>query len=352
MYRTVLVDDEPLALRGLAEIINWKGEGFEIIGLFKNPREALSFLEKNGVELLFTDIRMPGLSGTELLGRVKSLYPGLKCVIVSAYSDFEAAREAMSWNAEGYILKPLETAEILKVLKKIKNELDEKLPEDFLFDLEEKNLPPEAQAAAFRLFSGEKRLVVLSETIPVPSFSVPLSIKGARTKVWLCNAGLLQQKLPQSLPGREAVRLFPMIQEAAASGNGKFFYSDHSLVSEIQFYLGTHYYRDMSLHELGERFSVSENYLCELFKKHSGDTVIGFYTKLRLHNARRLMLNGSLSIKEVAFASGFNDYSYFNRSFHKFFFEAPDRLKTKDSEEYGSALYPFPYIDWRRINGD
>ena len=67
MYTVVIVDDEPWALQGLAEIIDWNNEGFSIIGQFTDPDEAFEFLCKKEPDVVFTDIRMPGLSGLDLI---------------------------------------------------------------------------------------------------------------------------------------------------------------------------------------------------------------------------------------------------------------------------------------------
>ena len=95
MYTVVIVDDEPWALQGLAEIIDWNNEGFSIIGQFTDPDEAFEFLCKKEPDVVFTDIRMPGLSGLDLIemSRVK----GLNCefVLISSYEDFEAAQKGI-----------------------------------------------------------------------------------------------------------------------------------------------------------------------------------------------------------------------------------------------------------------
>ena len=60
-----MIDDEPWALEGLAQIIDWQAAGFSIEGRFTDPQEALKFLCESRPDVVFTDIRMPGLSGVE-----------------------------------------------------------------------------------------------------------------------------------------------------------------------------------------------------------------------------------------------------------------------------------------------
>jgi two-component system response regulator YesN len=71
MYRLILVDDEPWALSGLEEIINWAEEGFEICGRCTNAMEALKVMERCDADVVFTDIRMPRMNGLELISAIK-----------------------------------------------------------------------------------------------------------------------------------------------------------------------------------------------------------------------------------------------------------------------------------------
>ena len=85
MYTVVIIDDEPWALQGLAEIIDWSRDGFSIIGQFTDPDEAFEFLREKEPDVVFTDIRMPGLSGLDLIEMSKR--EGLNCefVLISSY---------------------------------------------------------------------------------------------------------------------------------------------------------------------------------------------------------------------------------------------------------------------------
>ena len=67
MLKVLLVDDEPFIIQGLKVIIDWENEEFEIAGTAKNGKEALQFLENENVDLVIADIRMPEMTGLELL---------------------------------------------------------------------------------------------------------------------------------------------------------------------------------------------------------------------------------------------------------------------------------------------
>ena len=71
MLKVMLVDDEPYILQGLQVLIDWESGGFEIARLCSNGKEALKYLKENDVDLVISDIRMPEMSGLELLETVK-----------------------------------------------------------------------------------------------------------------------------------------------------------------------------------------------------------------------------------------------------------------------------------------
>ena len=71
MLKVMLVDDEPYILQGLQVLIDWESGGFEIAATCSNGKEALKYLKENHVDLIISDIRMPEMTGLELLETVK-----------------------------------------------------------------------------------------------------------------------------------------------------------------------------------------------------------------------------------------------------------------------------------------
>lgn len=71
MLKVLLVDDEPFILEGLKHLIDWEQEGFEIAGTAANGLEALEFLQKKKADLIIADIKMPQMTGLELLEKIR-----------------------------------------------------------------------------------------------------------------------------------------------------------------------------------------------------------------------------------------------------------------------------------------
>lgn len=120
MLRVLLVDDEPFIVQGLMVFIDWKQEGYEIVSIASDGAEALDYLKENEVDLIIADIKMPVMSGLELLEKIRTeKLSEAYFVILSGYSDFSFAQQAIRYECMDYVLKPVEKAELLRVLRKV-----------------------------------------------------------------------------------------------------------------------------------------------------------------------------------------------------------------------------------------
>ena len=125
MYRLVIADDEPAVLSYMVKEIPWENYGFQICGEAGSGREALALVEKLHPHLLITDIRMDDMSGLQVLERVRTEFPQTQVVMLSAYSLFEYAQQAILHSAAGYLVKPIEMNQLEEVLKKVQSGLKE-----------------------------------------------------------------------------------------------------------------------------------------------------------------------------------------------------------------------------------
>ena len=120
MLKVILVDDEPFNLQGLSVLIDWNSLGFEVSATFSNGKEALDYLRKNEVNLVITDIKMPVMNGIELLRAMREQrVTQADCIILSGYSEFEYAQQAIQYNCMGYMLKPVDKFELMSLLRRV-----------------------------------------------------------------------------------------------------------------------------------------------------------------------------------------------------------------------------------------
>ena len=124
MYRVVIVDDEPFMLEGMRLMIDWAGHGFTVCAEASTAQEALHLIDTHKPHLLITDVKMPGMLGTDLAGIVHHYHPDTILLFFSGYRDFAFAQSAIRSHAFGYLVKPIDKDEVHQTLKEVKKELD------------------------------------------------------------------------------------------------------------------------------------------------------------------------------------------------------------------------------------
>jgi len=116
-YHILLVDDEELALMGIQQGICWERLGIKERYCAGSMKEALEVLGKNQIDMMISDIEMPGGSGLELIRRVRELYPEIICIFYTCHADFSFCQEAIRLGALDYVLKPIPYEELEQILK-------------------------------------------------------------------------------------------------------------------------------------------------------------------------------------------------------------------------------------------
>lgn len=126
-YRIIIIDDEKEISNGFARFFPWSQLGFTVEGQFVNGIETLQFLKDNEVDVIVTDVLMPGMTGIELAKELSFMKLGDKPKIIffSAYDEFKYAQEAMKYGASQYILKTTPYEELIDIFTRLKKELDE-----------------------------------------------------------------------------------------------------------------------------------------------------------------------------------------------------------------------------------
>lgn len=113
--KILIAEDEEITLNNILETL--QDEGYDVSAV-KNGPEALNKLEKEYFDLLITDIKMPGLSGIELLETVKEKYPETEVIIITGFGSIGSAVDAMKKGALDYIAKPFDLDELTLKVKK------------------------------------------------------------------------------------------------------------------------------------------------------------------------------------------------------------------------------------------
>lgn len=126
----MIVDDEPMTRKGLETLIDWELYGFEVVQTAASGKEALEKYDHITLDLMIVDIRMPKMSGLELIERIREMDRSIYFLILSGYAEFEYAKKAMTHNVEGYMLKPVDEDELIDYLENIKKKLGKRVKEN------------------------------------------------------------------------------------------------------------------------------------------------------------------------------------------------------------------------------
>jgi two-component system response regulator YesN len=121
--KVIIADDEKWVRAAIIRTIPFEKLGLSLVCEASNGLEALEFCKEYQPDILITDIKMPGLTGLELIKEIHGFSSKIKIIILSGYSDFEYAKTAMNYGITDYILKPVDQKEISEVLLKIKESI-------------------------------------------------------------------------------------------------------------------------------------------------------------------------------------------------------------------------------------
>ncbi|QMV40630.1 response regulator [Cohnella cholangitidis] len=124
MYNILIVDDEPLICRGLANLLQSSGLNIQNIYTASNGYEALDYLKMETIDLLVTDIQMGAMSGIELMQQAKIIKPWVQVIVISAHETFQYAQLAMRLGARDYLIKPINSEQLLNSVRHVLLHMD------------------------------------------------------------------------------------------------------------------------------------------------------------------------------------------------------------------------------------
>jgi len=115
LKKILIVDDEETLTWSMAKSLSKDREKYEVF-IANNGREALNLLEKNKIDLVISDIRMPDINGLDLLVKIRKEYPQTKVIIMTAYGSSDVQKEANRRVSLYYVEKPFEISDIRKII--------------------------------------------------------------------------------------------------------------------------------------------------------------------------------------------------------------------------------------------
>lgn len=119
-FTGMIVDDEKIVREGICDLIDWKAEGYRLAPNGKDGREGLAGIMKYKPDLVLIDIKMPGMTGLEVIQEARRQGFTGHFIILTGYSEFEYAKKAISMGVDGYLLKPVDEDELLEYVRQIR----------------------------------------------------------------------------------------------------------------------------------------------------------------------------------------------------------------------------------------
>lgn len=364
MYNLLIVDDEPLILSRFDALMPWEDYGIEAIYKASGGAQALEILQSTQIDILITDIKMPGMDGLELLERIRRMNNPVSVIVLSGYNDFALAKRALTWGIENYLLKPVEQRELDGTLLSIVDKLDRKRAEDTKIregtDLLRENI-------IIRLVSGsieDTELIdriaflgmnfhgeyILAASVKFPNdpgdyaeMSRLASKVSDDVNLWCApdpDGGLIalfcwsgDELNPEECERRLTERLAAFAQgyvvrfgslrrgwdqahaswmDAVEPAADREIYP---IVETVKDYVRAHIGDEMSLKTLAQRYHVNAAYLGQVFKKATGGIFSGYLANMRIERAKELLTETDLRISDIARMVGYANSSYFSNQF-------------------------------------
>ncbi len=349
MLKLIIADDEMDARDNMIACINWEQHGLEIAGTAGDGLTAYSLIMERNPDIVLIDIKMPGLSGLEVIQKVrKQTRHSPAFVIVSGYDDFHYAQQAIDLGVSSYLLKPFSPNDLLRAMRRASRQtstagdisdrpLAHLLLDAFhhtpntgcLFypDKQEREiiacLSTGDISQLYRLLDQFLETVRTSNDSLSQVFDCFLIFYAGICRV-LAQRGcsLSEDHFSQAALGgacdayetiQRSMRSLCTEASRLLSGGG----SSNYIIRRTLACIETDYAKKLSLNILAEQIYVSPVYLSNLFKKTMGQTITEYIQAVRIDRARELLHNSSLAIGDVAEQVGYTDIKYFAQVFKK-----------------------------------
>ena len=332
----------------MKESFPWQEHNCLICGEARNGEEALEQIDGLKPDIVLADINMPFLNGLEFIERVGKQAANPVFIVISGYSDFLYAKEAIRLGVLGYVLKPVEEEELAAVLKKAIMQIEARAREkkELVYlraAAEGQCLEPGRRAeltVAVRQLDREKVMSAVEavfdedigkdagkEAVILTAVELTGLLAGVikegilgRHGTW---AGEHTDKLPYFFEDCQQIRKY--VREVYQYGMVILGREKMSgTVKLILDNLCSHYQEpDLTVERIARDIYLNYYYLCSQFKKETGMTASSFLLSMRMFQAVYLICVKKQSVERAALEVGITDSKYFSRCFKKMFGISP-----------------------------
>lgn len=347
MIQILLVDDEEYSLKSMKNLIPWNQWQCEIAAVADSAHRALEIIGEIPIDIVFTDIRMPGMDGLELIREIRKKEKEISFVIISGYSEFEYACTAMQYGVKNYLLKPVGISEVEETLLSLSDEHQIREAQ-----IRHRHEPVRIDVDYFveRILSA----VTGNNWNGISGILLDFFKEISRQKGSLEQCRVSAISLLSTLVRKEIIffndSTLLLAGEIGSAETQKGIYSilkDQILITQNQsrracndrmnphvqkilVYLLSHYRENrLSLKWLSENVTfVKSDYLGKLFLKETGKSFTAYLNEFRVNRAREILrTNPKMPIGELAERVGYSDNaSYFIKQYKQITGMTPARF--------------------------
>lgn len=295
--RVLIVDDDQMICDGTARRLEKCGiADIDSICCAYSGEEALSVFQKETVHVLFSDIRMNGMTGLELIQAAKQLQPYTVCVVVTAYDQFQYAQQAIRVGVHDFLVKPCSGREMREQALRAVNCMTDTEPQRRR-QLEEALCAAVRQAGApanelFRYYAMEapEQLRLVRFSSPDVRWQPPTgwSYRPLNADFALIAANAVPPSPESNVLGISDAgsNLYALYQQAGEQG------SNHQIVARARQYVQGHLCEPLDMAMVANVMNLSYSYFSRVFHEETGMTFSKYLQRLRLEEAGRLLLSG------------------------------------------------------------
>ena len=298
MYKLMLVDDEDEVREGIEATVDFESCGFTLCAQATGAIDAIEKAGQFQPDVVFTDVHMPYMDGMEMISRLQEMYPTMKYIVLSGYDDFIYVKQALQRQVLDYLLKPLSAQGIMKVLRRVKEQLDEQARQRVDLEHLREKAAQDAQLA--------RRAAILEYIMGASGGDITQAFSAFRAELVFQPAELsagMDQLCTLTLFVADSVR-----QEVATSGS-------EMIARAVQYVRQNYPDKELSLESLCQTFGVSQTQFSLLFKRETGTSFLQYLLDLRIEKAQSLLAESNQKIYQIAEETGFGDASYFSYCF-------------------------------------
>lgn len=370
MLKALLIDDEPFILQGLQVLLNWEEEGFSICKTAKNGKEAYDYLLNNSVDFIISDIKMPEMTGLELLSSIReNNVSDAYFVFLTGFADFNYVKTAMQYNCVNYLLKPVDVNELQNILRNVKKKCDSRKTSTVPFfneskwkddsnnaPIKDKNIICKKELDALissintddhlKIKKSVADLYTRFNEINLSSMSITLNInylvfnliqlaseQNAEIDQEEALNFIIDSSLEKGINNASQEHIYRFACEYASYLMQLHRTVPSNILHQIAKDIDENYNSNLTLKNLSEKYCLNGAYLGQLFKKQYKVYFKDYLNSVRIDKAVELLTKSDMKIYNIAEEVGYKDIDYFINLFIKAKGCTPARYRKQKLEE-------------------